>query len=77
MKVKFSLLEDLANLSHRPCLSDLHNIPIADLIATIETMNLELYSLEEWNYGLSYVFRTKIKLNALSDIIQTLISFKQ
>lgn len=77
MKAKIFLLDDMAKLLNKSCLSDLHGIALLDLINAIEKIDIHRYNLEQWNYVLSYILRTKIKLTSKNDIIKTLVSFKQ
>lgn len=77
MKNKNILLEEIAIAFSKTCLSDLHCIPLLDIVKVIEKMNIYIYTVEQWSYGLSYILHTKINITNHDDIIRTLVCYKK
>lgn len=54
--MRYSLLDDLAG-EEGVFISDLKNQSLyADIILALKEMNMQNYSMGEWNDGLSYIF---------------------
>lgn len=67
------LLEILATLLHKACLSDLHNVSLVELSLEVRKICVSDYSVQDWSYSLSYILSDKIvieKYEQIDDVLR-------
>lgn len=62
------LLEEIAQLLYKACLSDLHSVSIQSLVAAVNRIAKDKYSLEDWSYALTYICMREINLTSYEEI---------
>ena len=62
------LLTVLTTSMDKKYLSDLHHCNIAELASALESITIEEYTLEEWQYALSYIIGTSVSINSLEQV---------
>lgn len=63
-----NLLEEIAELLYKTCLSDLHSVSKQSLVAAASRIPKNKYSLEDWSYALTYICMCKVSLNNFEEI---------
>ncbi|MEG0854346.1 MAG: hypothetical protein RSF82_10765 [Angelakisella sp.] len=62
------LINHIACILHRDCLSDLHSVAVTELDKAIRQIDSHEYTLEQWSYALSYIFDRNIEIEQFNDI---------
>lgn len=71
------LLDEIASMLGKMYLSDLHTVKIDDFILLIDKIDLYKYSVEQWNYAMSYILGISIRFNDAGEIKSVLLREKE
>lgn len=63
------LLTVLTSSMKKKYLSDLHKCDIVELAIVLESLDIEAYTLEQWEYALSYIMGASVSLAGLHQVL--------
>ena len=75
-----ALLEELQQKLQQPYLSDLHMLSPVQFESIFDYVDINSYTVEEWNYALSYILGRKVECKNKKQIEQLkdkLLEFKE